>query len=598
MPVMTKPLLSISIGQHSTAGAKSENQDFHGALVPEGADLASKGIACVIADGISTSQRGAEAAEITVKSFLSDYYCTSEGWSVRKSGECVIGATNSWMHSENSRQRPREEGFDREAAGLICTLSALVFKSRMAHVFHIGDGQVMRLAEDRCDVLTTPHRVSLGGGTSYLGRALGMNRHVEVEYCQAPLQVGDIFVLTTDGVHELVGEDDVRKAIGVTGDLDVAARDLCALALERGSTDNLTIQLLRVDDLPLGEVEDLLGQDTRLPPAPLLEVGQTFEGYAILEKIHSGNRSHAYLACDLAENSPVVIKVLSTEQTQNPDAVAALLLEEWVMRRLSHPNLLAAAPTHAPRRHVFCVSRLVEGKSLYKSLLDNGPMPLSVARKLASQIAAGLEAMHRREMLHRDLRPQNIILNDRGHATIIDFGSTQVAGIDEAVPRAFEDAAFAGTMQYSAPELFLGDPASVRSDIFSLGVIVYQLLTGELPYGPRVSAASTPAAQRKLRYTPATTHNPDIPEWVDAAIARAVSVDPRQRYAEPALFVDDLAGPNQELLKGAHLPALQRGSVRVWKLVSAALAAALLISIITRPDVYSGPTTPSEEPAP
>lgn len=456
----------------------------------------------------------------------------------------------------------------------------------------------MRLTDQRCDVLTTPHRVSLGGGTSYLGRALGMNRHVEVEYCQLAMQAGDIFVLTTDGVHEFVGEADVRKAIGAASDLDSAAKDLCALALERGSPDNLTIQLLRVDELPLGDVEDLLGQDTRLPPAPPLEVGQTFEGYAILDQIHSGNRSHAYVASDLADDSIVVVKVLSTEQAQNPDAVAALLLEEWVMRRLEHPNLLGAAPIHAPRRHVYSVSRLVEGKSLYKSLLDNGRMPLSIVRKLASQIAAGLEAMHRREMLHRDLRPQNIILDDRGHATIIDFGSTQVAGIDEAVPREFEDAAFAGTMQYSAPELFLGDPASVRSDIFSLGVIVYQLLTGELPYGPRVSSANTPAAQRKLRYTPATTHNPDIPEWVDAAIARAVSVDARQRYAEPALFVDDLARPNEQLLQGTHLPALQRGSVRLWKLVSAALAAALLLSIFTRPDLFPDPTTPQEEPAP
>ena len=167
---MSQSKLAITLGQFSSAGDKAENQDFHGALQPEGDDLSTKGIACAIADGISTSRRGAEAAEIAVKSFLTDYYCTSEGWSVRSSGERVIGATNSWMHAQNARNRPREEGENREAAGLICTLSALVFKSRAAHIFHIGDGQIMRLsgldAGSAGDVLTTPHRVSLGGGSS------------------------------------------------------------------------------------------------------------------------------------------------------------------------------------------------------------------------------------------------------------------------------------------------------------------------------------------------------------------------------------------------------------------------------------------------
>ena len=119
LPFPAASRLEVSLGQYSTAGAKSENQDFHGALEPEGADRATKGIAVVIADGISTSRLGAAAAETAVKSFLTDYYCTSQAWSVQTSAERVIASTNSWMHARNARIRPREEGESREQAALI-----------------------------------------------------------------------------------------------------------------------------------------------------------------------------------------------------------------------------------------------------------------------------------------------------------------------------------------------------------------------------------------------------------------------------------------------------------------------------------------------
>ena len=129
-------------------------------------------------------------------------------------------------------------------------------------------------------------------------------------------------------------------------------------------------------------------------------------------------------------------------------------------------------------------------------------------------------ALHRREMLHRDLRPKNVLIDGDGTVRIIDFGSVEVAGLGELAPRAAKDAIFAGTVQYAAPELFLGEPASRQSDLFSLGVIAYQMLTGALPYGTRVAGATSPAAQRALRYRPAREHDPELPDWVDAALGQ------------------------------------------------------------------------------
>jgi serine/threonine protein kinase len=197
-------------------------------------------------------------------------------------------------------------------------------------------------------------------------------------------------------------------------------------------------------------------------------------------------------------------------------------------------------------------------------------------------------------MIHRDLRPHNVLLDGDGRLKIIDFGSVQVAGLDELALHAL-DAAFAGTMQYSAPELYRGYAATPRSDLYSLGVIAYQMLTGHLPYGPRVAAATSRSAQRKLIYTPVTQYNPDVPDWMDAAIAKAVAVDPARRYDELSEFVVDLAKPNRSLASPQPVPLLQRGSVRIWQLIAAALAAALLASLLTRPSAVEVPSTTQQE---
>lgn len=571
--------LRVTIGQYSDAGAKDANQDFHGALVPDGDLLASKGIAAVIADGISTSALGAEAAETAVKSFLADYYCTSEAWSVRTSAERVIAATNSWMHAQNRRGTRGPLSDEARERGLICTFSALVLKSRTAHVFHVGDGRVARVGANGCEELTEPHRVDLGGGESYLARALGMGRNVEIDCLHLPVQPGDVFMLSTDGVHDALTDRAVAGIIASCDCLDDAARAIARAALAAGSRDNLTVQLVRVDSLPEGEIGDLLGDDLALPPAPQLAPGQVFEGYAVLRQIHAGARSHVYLARDTADGRKVAIKVPSTEFAQDPAQRRALLLEEWIARRIDNPHVARAAPARGARQLACSIMEYVEGQTLAQYMADHPRPDLATVRSIVRQIGAGLQAFHRREMLHRDLRPHNVLIDGEGTVQLIDFGSTQVAGLDDLAPRAIEDAAFAGTQQYSAPEHYLGAAASRQSDIYSLGVIAYQLLTGRLPYGPRVATATTRSAQRRLRYAPASEANGDVPPWVDAALACAVHPDPARRYGELSEFLFDLSHPNHRLAMPDATPFLRRRPERPWQALCLILGVLLALSL-------------------
>lgn len=594
-PPAPAALLAVSIGQFAQAGAKGANQDFHGMVGAEADDLASKGIALAIADGISTSPLGAEAAETAVKSFLADYHCTPAAWSVQTSGERVIAAANSWMHAQNRGALVRDglpDDDETREAGLICTLSALVLKSRSAHLFHVGDGQVARLSGGSCEPLTEPHRVAAGAARSWLARAMGVNRHVEIDYRQVPLAVGDIFVMTTDGVHDALPPSRMAAIVADAPALDDAARDLCAAARAAGSEDDLTAQIVRIDSLPAGELGELVSPGAALPPAPMLAAGQDFEGYRIIRSLHAGARSHVWLARDLASGEKVALKTLSIEAAQDPARVVAMLAEEWVMRRVAHPNLLGAPVSgQRPRQYAFAVARQIEGQSLEEWRADHPRPDLATVRDIVRQLASGLLAMHRREMIHRDVRPANVMIDADGTVTLIDFGSAIVAGMEQAAPGSAGAAQYAGTVQFSAPELYRGEAASPASDLFSLGVLTYWLIGGELPYGPRLANATTFAAQRKHAYRPLRDNVPEVPDWVDAAIARACAIDPANRHRELSEFTYDLAHPNAALVRDAR-PLLERGSARDWRAIALVLLALLLLAVLTRPDIGLGRSTP------
>jgi serine/threonine protein kinase len=184
--------------------------------------------------------------------------------------------------------------------------------------------------------------------------------------------------------------------------------------------------------------------------------------------------------------------------------------------------------------------------------------------------------MHRKEMLHQDLPPENVMIDRTGTARIIDFGATRVAGIAEA---AAPDDAILGTAQYTAPEYFLGEGGTTGSDIYSLGVIAYQMLSGRLPYGARMAQARTRQQQRRLAYASVLDETREIPDWIDGALRKAVHPEPARRYAELSEFLHDLRHPNRQLLDANPSALIERNPLLFWKTLSAVLAVALLVML-------------------
>ncbi len=563
----SRPDLRVSIGQHSDKGRKPINQDFHGALIPDQPVLAAKGIVIALADGISSSAVSQIASESAVAGFLSDYYCTSDAWPVKTAAQRVIAATNSWLHAQ-TRRGPH--GYDKDK-GYVCTFTTMVLKAATAHLFHIGDSRVYRVTAAGLEPLTRDHRVSVSSEQSYLSRALGMDMDVEIDYAAIPLEKGDVFVLTTDGVNDYASPRFIAGAIAEHGhDLDAAAQAIVREAFDKGSDDNLTVQILRIDDLPDRLAHEILDRGIALPLPPLLEPRMVFDGYRIVRALHASSRSHLFLAVDTETEETVAIKIPSIDLRGDLDYLKRFMMEEWVARRLNSPHVLKTSAPARARNYLYVVMEWIEGQTLAQWMTDHPRPELETVRGIAEQIARGLHAFHRLEMVHQDLRPENIMIDRTGTVKIIDFGSTLVAGVMEALPAA-DPAAILGTAQYTAPETLLGGGATQRSDLYALGVIVYQMLTGRLPYGARMARARTQAQQRQAAYGSALDARPAIPAWVDTALRKAVHPDPYQRYGELFEFIHDLRQPNHDLLASGRPSLIERRPLLFWKSLCAVL---------------------------
>jgi serine/threonine protein phosphatase PrpC len=561
--------LKVSVGQYSDKGRKPLHQDFHGSRIPTGALLGIKGTAVAMADGISSSDVSHIASETAVKSFLEDYYCTSETWSVNTSVERVLSATNSWLYSQTMRSAHR---YDKDK-GYVCTFSAIVIKNRSAYVFHVGDTRIYRLNRDGLEQLTNDHRLWATQDRSYLSRALGIEAQCSFDHQTIGLQSGDIFIITTDGVYEFLDAqtiiDTIRKH---QDDLDAAAQYIVGLAYEQGSDDNLSIQIVRVDELPEAVASKVTKNIEHLPFPPALTARMEFDGYTIVREIHVSNRSHVYLAQDNESLKHVILKTPSVDLANDPDHLERFLMEEWIARRINSAHILKVDLPERQRNYLYTVFEFIEGQTLAQWAIDNPKPSMETVRGITEQIARGLHAFHRLEMLHQDLRPENIMIDNKGTVKIIDFGSVCITGLQETEIKEPQNYLL-GTALYSAPEYFLGEPGTSRSELFSLGVITYYLLSGRYPYATDVAKAKTLSAQRKLNYRSVLSDDQEIPAWMDETLRKAVHPLPDRRYEEISEFIHDLRQPTKAFLNKTRPPLVERNPVAFWQGICVILAA-------------------------
>ncbi|HBE91754.1 MAG TPA: protein kinase, partial [Gammaproteobacteria bacterium] len=361
-------ILKISSGQYSDAGIKDSNDDACGVRVPDPSLLNTKGIAAVIADGMSGSEAGKEAADACVRGFLTDYFTTPESWSTETAGEKILSALNRWLYAQGHHHYE-------STSAMVTTLSVLVIKSATAHLFHVGDTRIYRMRQGKLECLTNDHRVHVSADKNYLSRAMGIELHMEIDYRSLPVEVDDVYLLTTDGVHDYLDDTALAEFIYASGkELDKTAHAIVASALEQGSHDNVSCAILTVAELPHQNEHEFYQQFSELPFPPPLETGMVLDGYEIIRELHASKRTQVYLAQDRETHTRVIMKTPSVNYEDDPEYIDRFLHEEWAGRRIKNQHVLKILKPHTQRQCLYYVTEYIEGPTLRQWMHDN-PQP-------------------------------------------------------------------------------------------------------------------------------------------------------------------------------------------------------------------------------
>jgi serine/threonine protein phosphatase PrpC len=556
-----------SVGFASETGPRNSNEDFAGAVFGLELPEPRRDVVAAIADGIGGGKGGRVAAETAVRGFLDGFCDLPETMEVRRAAARVVNALNSWIHSQGQR--------DAKLAGMGCTFTALVLRGRVAHVLHVGDTRAYRLAGNRLTCLTIDHVREGGSGRSHiLNRALGVETEVRLDYATQPMVRHDRFLLCSDGVHGFLTAETIADILRERSASEDSARALVAAALRSGSTDNCTALVIDVVDLPTAESADIGAAILQLPLTPVPIEGETVDGFVLKVLISDGRYTRLFGAIDEVEGGEVVLKLPKPQVATAATYRAAFVREAWVGARVNSPWVGRTIELPPGRQTcLYTVMPLYQGELLETRLTRRPLIGLEEGRNIAIKLARGAAALHRAGIIHRDIKPDNVILEGDGSLKLIDLGVVRVPGLEDFPP---EDVP--GTAGYMAPEMFAGEPGNEATDIYALGVTMFRAFTGEFPYG-NPDATSPP---RRDRPTALCALRPDLPAWLQGALARAIAIDPTERFRDMNEFAVEVeTGPARAPLAVPRPRTLyERAPLRFWQGVAAFLALALLLSLL------------------
>jgi serine/threonine protein phosphatase PrpC len=551
--------LVVSSSHATHAGPRDRNEDFVGVITPGEPELSSKGMIAAIADGVSGSAGGREAAEYTVRGLFADYYATPETWPVTQALDRVIKSINSWVQGQGTVRR--------ELAGMATTLTALVLRGSFYYFSHVGDTRLYLLRGGVLTRLTTDHVWDRPEMQHVLTRAIGLDSRLSIDHGMGELRERDVLLLVSDGVWATLREYDItwRLAECAQGHREAAgtAQDLVEAALTAGSRDNCSALVLRIDALPEDDLRGVLSRAElggQLPVPPKFKPGQEFDGYRIEEVIHSSRTTLLYRVFDPKSQRHLVMKTLQPDLANDAQERAALAHEEWLSKRAVarfFPQVIVPEQKSA----LYYLTTWHAGNTL-QQMLDAGvhfTIPDVVAHGIKLVRAVG--ALHRRSIFHRDIKPANVHLGDDGELRVLDLGTAQAgleAGQEVSMPQA-------GTPSYLAPEQFDGAPPSRQTDVYSVGVTLYHVLTRHYPYG-EIEPFQHP---RFGRPTSPTRYRPDMPLWLENVLLKAVARDPADRFETAEEFLLALErGAVHPLPAPTQKPLVERDPLLLWRAVA------------------------------
>jgi serine/threonine protein phosphatase PrpC len=505
--------LKFTVGESSLTGPRERNEDYVGIVTPTAAQEATKGALFAVADGVSGNVGGREAAEMTIRTVSADYYATPDTWQTHISLEKVITAANRWVLSQASSNS--------NMAGMASTLSLLVLKGQRYMMAHVGDTRIYRLRNRTLTQISDDHVWDRPDMRHVLKRAIGLDRHLSIDFSEGLLEAGDVFAIMSDGVWEPLGDHDIHKTMMLYNNPQLIADHLTKGALERDGQDNATALVVRIDEVGSDSLDDLLSDAKNLPVPPKLSVGDVLDGFEVLDILHDSRATLLYKVRNKS-NQLFVLKTLQPIMAYDSDSCQALMNEEWLAKRVVSQCVPQILPlTIEQRHHLYYVMTWHEGATLQRRLDSGHHFTVNGVAKIGADLMRGLSMLHRLNIIHRDIKPANIHIGSDQRLRILDLGVALNTTV--ATPETMENP---GTPSFMAPELFEGKTANIATDIYAAGVTLYYLLTRKYPYG-EIEPFQTPRFGDPIR---PTRYRPEIPSWLENIILKAIARDIDQRF--------------------------------------------------------------------
>jgi serine/threonine protein phosphatase PrpC len=560
--------LVIQTGFCSERGERPDNEDYVGSLA---AGDARSVVIAAIADGVGGAKGGRVAAELAVRGFIEGCFGTTVHTSPKEIAIRSLESINRWIHAVGR--------VDPNLQGMACTFTGLACNGRQAHVIHVGDSRLYRLRGDRLELLTTDHTAG-PGQRHLLTRAVGADADVRLDYFTLQNELYDRYLFCTDGVHGGLSDDALREMLGRRAAPEETAKEIVDKALAARIGDNATALILDVVGLPPSNYTDIQATVTSGAILPIPAVGALIDGFHLDAMLSDGRYTRVFRATDQHQGRPIVLKFPKPLAGAERPMRDAFLRETWIASRVQSPFVGEILQLGADRQtQLYIAQPFYEGETLESRLKRKPVLSLTAGLDIAQKLAKGIAALHRAGVIHRDIKPDNVVIQPPATregvgVKLIDFGVARLGQSPDAL-----GIAEPGTPSFMAPELFDGKPTDAKTDQFALGVTVYRLFTAQFPYGE-----IEPFTHPKFRVSaPLVSHRPDLPAWLDNTIGRAIAVNPNDRYEDVLEFMFELehgayrASPIQVQPK----PLYHRNPLLFWKIVAGLLALALLALLFT-----------------
>ncbi|MBB4640719.1 bifunctional protein-serine/threonine kinase/phosphatase [Rhizorhapis suberifaciens] len=557
--------LTIATGIVSERGKRPDNQDFAAVYLGTPLERVNHGIVAAVADGVGGAKGGRVASELAVRSLIDGYYCQPDTIGVTKAACRVIDGFNRWLNAQGQT--------DPRLQGAATTFTAVILRGRRAHILHAGDSRAWHYRDGTLTLLTDDHVLPQPDLRHVLFRAIGIEPHLRLDERSQPLAEHDRILITSDGIHGSLSDKALAALLERRGSAEADADAIVQAALAAGSQDNATAVLIDIVSLPAPDQVTISSVAEGLPIPPPPHIGESVDGYRLESLLGEGRYARLFLARDGREGSELVLKFPKPAVLSERGARLAFTREAIVGARVHSPFVAEVIDVPRERQsRLYVAMPFYAGETLERRL--SHPLTIAAGVSIAARLTRGVAALHRLNIVHRDIKPENVILTEDEGLRLIDLGVARLPKLEEFVAREIP-----GTPSYMAPELYDGELGSEATDQFALGVTLYRMFTGRYPYG-EVEPFSRPKFGKPV---PPSRHRPDMPAWLEAALLRAIAVDPQERFGDVMeLLVALEDGGTRAIGTPKPRSLYERNPLRFWQAFSLLLFVMLMIALVSR----------------